>query len=190
MADPWSAAVLTGGRSTRMGRDKASLAVDGVPMAQRVVRALEDAGAGAIACIGGAPDRLEAIGLAVVPDDHPGEGPLGGAITGLAWSRAAITLVVPCDLVEPRPAAFGALVTALSTSDADVAVPILDGAWRALPAAFRASCAPTLSAVFGTGERSLHRAIAALARVAVDTGPLPDADTPEELRGAGRVVES
>ena len=39
----WSGAVLTGGKSRRMGRDKALVEVDGEPMALRVAHALVEA---------------------------------------------------------------------------------------------------------------------------------------------------
>jgi molybdopterin-guanine dinucleotide biosynthesis protein A len=173
-----------------MGRDKATLPVDGVPMALRVARAVEEAGATAVMCIGGDRERLAKLGLEVVPDEHPDEGPLAGAITGLARSRESITVVTPCDLVEPRAEAFERLVTTLTSGDADVAVavPIVDGAWRALPAVFRTSCLPDLQAAYARGERSIHKAVAPLRFVAVEAGPLADADSPEELRAAGRVV--
>ena len=49
----FAGAVLTGGRSSRMGRDKATLPVDGVPMAARVADALRRAGAEPVLAVGG-----------------------------------------------------------------------------------------------------------------------------------------
>ncbi|HJR26495.1 MAG TPA: NTP transferase domain-containing protein, partial [Acidimicrobiales bacterium] len=45
MIPPFTGVVLCGGRSTRMGRDKALLELHGVPMARRVADALTAAGA-------------------------------------------------------------------------------------------------------------------------------------------------
>ncbi len=176
--------MLTGGRSTRMGTDKALLEIDGVAMAVRVADALRAAGAGAIVSVGGDAAALRALGLDHVPDDDPDGGPLAGVVTALAHSAAAVTLVAPCDLVAPAPAPFAALVAALATPAAMVAVPVVDGRWRPLPAAFRAAARASLAAAFASGERALHRAIEHVGFTAVDgLASLGDADTPGDLDG-------
>jgi molybdopterin-guanine dinucleotide biosynthesis protein A len=170
----WAGAVLTGGASRRMGRNKSEIEVDGVAMAVRVAQALLDAGAATVGRIG---DE--------VPDLHPGEGPLGGALTALAWSDAPITVVAPCDLVAPDPAAFRSLVDALLAGEHLVAVASPD---QPLPLALRAAVAAGLAERFGAGERSLRSALAALptTTAALPPGALADADTPEELPPGAR----
>ena len=64
----------------RMGRDKALLEIEGIPMARRVAEVMRLAGCIPVFAVG--PARL-AAGLDVVSDDHPGEGPLGGILTAL-----------------------------------------------------------------------------------------------------------
>jgi molybdopterin-guanine dinucleotide biosynthesis protein A len=165
-----------------MGRDKALVTVEGEPMARRVARALRAAGADDVVCIGGDALALRAIGLEVVPDAQPDEGPLGGVHDALVWSSAPVTVIAPCDLVAPDAASFRALVDALAGAvDANAAVPIVDGRWRALPVALRAAAAPALTAQFDAGERALHRAIACIQFVEVDAGLLTDADEPGDL---------
>ena len=127
MAEPFTGVVLTGGRSERMGRDKALLEVDGESMATRVTHALRAAGAVDVVCVGGDAPALRALGLAVIDDEHPDAGPLGGVLTGLAGSRAPIVLVAPCDLVAPAARPLRALVDALLISDDLAAVPIVNG---------------------------------------------------------------
>ena len=53
--------VLTGGASRRMGRDKALLPVDGVPMAVRVATAMIAAGAHPVVALGGDADGLREL---------------------------------------------------------------------------------------------------------------------------------
>lgn len=174
--------MLTGGRSTRMGRDKALIDVDGEAMAVRVAGALRDAGAASVVCIGGDHEGLAAHGLTVVDDDHPGEGPLGAFLTALRWSTTEITLVSPCDLVTPAASSFAALVAALASSDAAAAVPVVDGKARSMPVALRTSVAPVLERSFVAGERAAYTVIRVLECIEVDAGPLSDADSPEDLR--------
>ncbi|HEV3226464.1 MAG TPA: molybdenum cofactor guanylyltransferase [Acidimicrobiales bacterium] len=186
MAERWTGAVLTGGRSRRMGRDKALLSVDDVPMARRVAQVLLTAGAADVTCIGGDLHGLRAAGLSAVPDDDPDAGPLGGVLTAIGTLAAAIVVIAPCDLLDPQPALFTTLAGALADrSSAGAAVPSTDGRWRPLPVALRASCRDALDAAYASGERAVHRALAQLdlVIVAVAAGTLADADTPEDLRG-------
>jgi molybdopterin-guanine dinucleotide biosynthesis protein A len=131
--------------------------------------------------VGGDLEALRALGLVALDDDYADPGPLGGVLTGMAWAREEVTVVTPCDLLVPSAQAFRELVAALIGSEAIAAVPIVDGRWRPLPAALRAPARGVLADAFAGGERAVHRAMDGLARVAVDVGPLTDADTPEDL---------
>lgn len=190
MAPRVAGAVLTGGSSTRMGRDKTLIPLDGSVLAARAVVALRAAGIGAVRCIGGDGDGLTAAGLAWLPDLWPGEGPLGGILTafdvlvGPAGERADVVVVLAGDLAAPSPDAIRAIVDALGPGD-DLAVAVLDDRPQWLHAAWRPDrVAPTLRAAFDAGERSIHRAAASLALrpvEGIDGSALRDIDTPEDL---------
>jgi molybdopterin-guanine dinucleotide biosynthesis protein A len=178
-------AVLAGGRSRRMGRDKALVPVaDGRPLALVAADALLAAGAGPVVAIGG-PLALRDHGLAVVDDLHPGEGPLGGLLTALAALERPVVAVLTCDLPAITAAEVTALVAALARAPgAHAAVAVLDGRRQYLTAAYRRAAAGPLATAFAAGERSASRAAATLHVVEVhglDAGHLTDADTPEEL---------
>jgi molybdenum cofactor guanylyltransferase len=183
-------AVLCGGASRRMGRDKALLPLDGVPMAVRVATALRDAGATDVVAVGGDAGALAALGLRVVPDDEPGAGPLAAIVTALGAGGPDVpVLVVACDLVAPSPAAMRATVTALvGDPAADVAVPDAGGRAQWAHAAWHPRVRPALAARLRAGERAVHRGVAASAlRVVSVAGladaALADADTPADLPG-------
>ena len=184
MVADFEAFVLTGGKSERMGRDKALIEIDAMAMAQRVGGALERAGASRVTCVGGDRDALSALGLRFVADEFEDAGPLGGVITAVAACRASSCVIAPCDLLDPNPQAFAELVLALDrTPNAEVAVPVADRQWRPLPCAFRKATEPMLRAAFAAGERAVHRALANVVRVEVVTAPMPDADLPGDLPG-------
>jgi len=181
----WVGAVLTGGRSSRMGRDKALLEVDGVPMALRVARALSAAGAAEVVCVGGDLEALRALGLRAEPDPRQGEGPLGGVISALELARSGVpaVVVVPCDLPWLHASVPELLVTRLAGSpDLDVACARTDRP-EPLCAAWRPACLPVLARAFEAGERAVRRAWAPLRRseVEVDAALLRDVDRPEDL---------
>jgi molybdopterin-guanine dinucleotide biosynthesis protein A/rhodanese-related sulfurtransferase len=124
----FSAAVLTGGRSSRMGTDKAALFAD------RVAAALRAAGASEV--------------LTIAEDDRPGNGPLGGIATALRRAAEDVVVVLACDLPDVHPDGILAVVDALG--DHDVALPPgepLHAAWhrRALPVVEAAIDAGTLA---------------------------------------------
>lgn len=179
-------AVLCGGRSTRMGRDKATLTVDGEVMAVRVAGALRGAGCTPVLAIGGRDDVLEALGLYVVPDVWPGDGPLGGILTALdAFGDAGAVVVVSCDLPWLTSAAIYAVVAALG--DHDVAIAVGDRP-EPLCAVWRPAVAGVIRARFDAGERAVHRMLATLdvGTAVVDPGSVRNVNTPADLRRGTR----
>lgn len=180
-------AVLCGGASRRMGTDKSLLEVDGVPMAQRVAATLRRAGCTEVIAVGGSP-ALVALGLDVVADGWPGEGPLGGTVTALrAHPAATAVVVVACDLPWLTAPTIRALVAALESAGADVAAAIAV-ADRRQPscAVWRPSALPAVAALFDSGERRLRAAFEPLrvVEVAVDDHDLRNVNTPSDLTGS------
>ena len=172
-----------------MGRDKALLEVGGVPLAVIVAGALRAAGADPVLAVGGDGEALGRLGLEPVPDEHPGEGPLGGVLTALGRSPTPVVAVLGCDLPGARAAGVAAVVAALAArADAEVAIPVVGGRHALVHAAWRRSAAPRLAAAFAAGERSLAGAVARLPVVEVpdlDPAWLADVDAPEDLPRAG-----
>jgi len=117
--------VLAGGRSTRMGTDKALLKLGGKPLVAHVVERLRPQ-AGAVAVnANGDPSRFAALGVSVLADtvaDFPG--PLAGLLAGMEWAKAigsAGIVTVPTDSpFIPRD-----LVVRLTASHPDPAHPLL-----------------------------------------------------------------
>lgn len=170
-----------------MGRDKALVEVGGLPLAGIVGGALRAAGADPVLAVGGDGAALAHLGLVPVPDDHPGEGPLGGVLTALGRAPTPLVAVLACDLPGARAAGVVAVVGALAgRADADVALPVVDGRRALVHAAWRRSAGPALAEAFDGGERSLEGAVARLGVVEVpdlDPAWLADVDSPEDLAG-------
>jgi molybdopterin-guanine dinucleotide biosynthesis protein A len=88
--------ILAGGQSSRMGQDKALLELGGVPMLLRTWRLVKPLVTRLT--VVGPPDRYSRFGFAVVSDDQPGLGPLGGIATALRLTTTSWFLLVGCDL--------------------------------------------------------------------------------------------
>lgn len=181
-------AVLCGGASRRMGRDKALIEVDGVPLAQRVAEALVAGGCSSVLAVGGDGPALDRLGLVPVPDRWPGEGPLGGLATALgAVDDGARLVVAPCDLLHPSAAVVAMLLAAVGEAEA---VPVRVGdrvQW--LPSGWRASSdlAARVGGLVDGGARRLDAVAGVVAsrEVVLAADAVADADTPADLGGVG-----
>lgn len=171
-----------------MGTDKAMLCVEGQPMALRVANALGLAGASTVTAVGGSRGDLEDIGMQVVPDRWPGDGPLGAVVHALAvvGSEPAVA-VLSCDLLAPDAGLVRSLVDRLHAGDADVVVPMVDQRAQWLHAVWRRRVGSVLGDVFAAGERSVHGAVQGL-RVDYDAtvpgSAVRDVDVPGDLPSA------
>jgi molybdopterin-guanine dinucleotide biosynthesis protein A len=88
--------VLAGGRSTRMGQDKAVLQVGGRSLVELALDKLRSIGV-AEPRIAGARTDLSSL-APVVPDLHPGCGPLSGIEAALAATTKGLNLFLPVDM--------------------------------------------------------------------------------------------
>ncbi len=95
-------AVLAGGQSRRMGRDKAMLALEGRPMWERQAAVLRESGAGALAIVRapGQPPLGLPDDLLLWHDTYTDAGPLAGLHTALSQSRTLLVAVLA--VVMPR----------------------------------------------------------------------------------------
>ncbi len=180
-AHPFSVAILIGGDSSRMGADKATFEVDGVPMAARVAMAAESAGAAEILLVGGTQARAKKLTGTWKKDAFPGEGPLGGVITALKAASNDSVVVLSCDMPFITDAVIQSLVRGLGDAQASVGrtdrLNWLCAAWS------REECLGTLQTVWKRNERAVHRAAVLLdvAEVPVPAVAVRNINTPEDL---------
>lgn len=182
----FSGAVLAGGSSRRMGRDKAFADHRGRPLAGIARSALVEAGAAEVLSVGGDRVRLGRLGFTAIPDDTPGEGPLGGLLTALRAAESPWVVVLACDLPHAGAATVVELLSHAGEG-VDAVAPLLDGRPLATHAAWRRDCRERLGAAFAAGERRLGAALelVRVRRVVVgDPATLLDVDSPEDLRAA------
>jgi molybdopterin-guanine dinucleotide biosynthesis protein A len=116
-----SIALLAGGQSRRMGRDKALLDFLGEPLLARVIRRVRPLTDDLFIVATDRPEYTR-FGIPVVPDAVPGCGPLGGIYTALSVARNDACVVLSCDLPFVNPQLLGALLTL--PRDYDVLVPV------------------------------------------------------------------
>lgn len=181
-------AVLAGGESRRMGRDKALLPVGGRPMVEIVAEVFDAIGCDPVAIIGGDRAAMRPFGRPLVADLEPGTGPLGGVVSALGWAATAggeddWLLIGACDLAMLTPAAVIPLVRAARDArGVDVVVARTTRIEPAL-AVWRVGARREVGHLHDSGERALHRVIERLAsvEVALDATALRNINTPDDL---------
>ncbi len=94
--------ILAGGRSTRMGQDKALVRLQGKPLLQHALDRLSPQVGQVAINANGDPARFATFGVAVIPDlmDLTDQGPLGGVLAGLNHARRlglSHIATLPCD---------------------------------------------------------------------------------------------
>ena len=187
--------MLAGGRSSRFGSDKLAHLVDGVPLLHHPVLRLAEICAEVIVVV--APDAAEPLlpigaPARVVRDAAEGEGPLAGALAGLAAADAVWAVLAGGDMPDLRTAVLLEMLRVAGEADAD-AVGLADGGrTRPLPLVVRVAAARDAAhTLLHAGERRL-RALPDALRTAVIDEPtwtaldpgrasLRDVDVPGDL---------
>ncbi|HEX8281155.1 MAG TPA: formate dehydrogenase accessory sulfurtransferase FdhD [Chthoniobacterales bacterium] len=98
MSSRFSAVLLAGGKSTRMGRDKAFIEIGGVPLWRRQLRTLEQLAPAELFLAGHARAEWQDAACTIIPDAQEDSGPLAGIVSALRRSSSPLLLVLAVDL--------------------------------------------------------------------------------------------
>jgi molybdopterin-guanine dinucleotide biosynthesis protein A len=151
-AKPLAAAILTGGRASRMGGvRKATLTVGGASIIERQLAVLRQIAA-PVFLVTSAQAPGEAS-LTVVRDEFPDHGALGGIYTAIVASPHERTLVVACDM----PFLNAALLEHMAGIDADLVIPRTTRGYEPLCAVYGRACAVSIRERLTRGELEASR---------------------------------
>jgi molybdopterin-guanine dinucleotide biosynthesis protein A len=149
-----SVVVLAGGRSERLGKNKALLVMDGQPLLARTVQRLAALSDDLIVVANDTP-RIEGLDLParLIPDEKPGIGSLMGIYSGLKVARHPHTLAVACDMPFLNlPLLHYMLPLAAGY---DVVIPRI-GPWlEPLHAVYSKACLPAMARLLEQGRRQI-----------------------------------
>jgi molybdopterin-guanine dinucleotide biosynthesis protein A len=169
-----SAAILAGGKSSRMGTNKALLDVRGSAMIRRTVgllRPLVDD----LFLVADDPVPYSDLGLPVVPDIHPGRGPIGGIHAAIVHAAHPLVLCAACDMPHILPGILDLLLDAADLS-ADAVVPRPDGRPEALLAVYGRSALTAIERSFAAGRLRIMDALEGLRVRFLDESELATVD--------------
>jgi molybdopterin-guanine dinucleotide biosynthesis protein A len=174
--------VLVGGRSSRMGRDKARLPVRSHLLVEDVAAKVAKI-AGNVALVGD-PAKYSDLPFECIPDLHPGFGPLSGIEAALAAQKAECNLITACDLPDLAPEWLECLLAAARRSSRlCVAAQDADGFLHPLCAVYRGACLPFVQDALSARRLKLLHLLDTLDALAVKIpAPLRNVNTPEDWR--------
>ncbi|MEF2968231.1 molybdenum cofactor guanylyltransferase [Paenibacillus sp. M1] len=166
-----TAIVLAGGRSSRMGRNKALLPLNGVPVIERLIREMESVAGEVIIAGGGQPEAYRYLEKNVIGDLFPETGPMAGLHAGLTEAKTAWSLAVACDMPFAGQAVFAQLAERALKAEQDgwngteagpgkrfeAVIPTVEGRRQPLLAAYRRSVLPGLENELREGNFKLTR---------------------------------
>lgn len=191
--------LLCGGRSARMGSDKARMDLDGSALMDYPLRALREVTDRTVLACGPVPRYLN-LGLDLALDPAVDGGPLAGLVAGLDAARergAEWAAVLACDMPDAEGKVLARLLDRAQATEADACLLGLARGSQPTFGVYHVRCADAARAALDSGERRLiafhggrvgERALRVEVVFAGELGASDDVarnvNTPEELAAA------
>ncbi len=182
-------AIMAGGESRRMGRNKALLPVADRPLIAWLVALAHHLGEDVLV-VARDPAPYTFLGVPIVTDRFPGVGPLAGLHAALDAAPGEWVLALACDMpfIEPRVIHY---LRTLAGQEVDVVMPRVRGREEPLHALYRrGTCLPAVEDAIRAGKRRVISFLPrvrvhyvpeeALRRVTPDLRSFHNVNTPEE----------
>ena len=187
-----SAAVLVGGQSRRMGRDKAFIEIHGRPMLARVIERLRPLFE-EMMIVGSEEASYAGYGLPVHSDLRPGMWSLGGIHTALSRSAGPQVFCTACDMPFISTEVVAALLQRAGGGH-DAVIPMVAGELEPLCAVYARKILPAIEKDLDASVRRIKTTLSSLDVAVVDAEDLRPYDpelltffninTPEDLEKA------
>lgn len=128
------AIILSGGKSTRMGTNKALLKIQDMPNVERIVNVLRPDFPHPV-LVTNDPDLYHFLGVNTVKDYFPGKGPLAGIHAGLIASPYEVNVSAACDMPFVSAELARALIE--KSHHYDAVIPVVGGKQQPLFAVYK-----------------------------------------------------
>ena len=140
--------INAGGKSTRMGSDKALLEIGGRAMIERIIE--QTAGLGEQIIITNTPERYAHLGLPMFGDVLPDKGALGGLYTSIQAAVTPYALVLACDMPFVNRPLLEHMISL--APDFDAVVPRLNGEAEPFRAIYSKACLDPIRRALDAGK--------------------------------------
>lgn len=148
-----TAIIMAGGGSGRMGADKSMLPINGRTMIEHICEQLGGSFE-QILISANEPEKFAFLGLPIVRDKKPGQGPLMGIASALEASANEFNFVVACDIPHIEMSCVRKMLA--ESKGADIVVPIAgDEKYEPLFAVYCKSALEAINQVLSAGGRKI-----------------------------------
>ena len=144
-----AAIILAGGKSIRMGENKAFIEVDGVPIISRIYSLFKELFEEVI-IVTNQKDLFKNLDSKIYTDLLPDKGALGGLYTGIFFSSFQYSFCVACDMPFIKKALVQYLIK--NTKDEDVIVPRTSDGLQPLHAIYSKNCLEPIRKIIERGK--------------------------------------
>lgn len=167
------AILLAGGRSSRMGQDKAALLVRGRRLVDGAIAALQPLEGRIVVARGAQPS----LGVGDEVPDAPGlTGPVAGVVGAVPLVSTQAVAIVAVDMPTISATVLQRLGAMLAANGRSAAMPVVDGVAQPMHAVVSSAALPALVALARGGERSLRGLLARLDALLVGPDGWADLD--------------
>ena len=196
-----SLVIQAGGKSSRMGRDKGILPLQGKPLITHVLDRIKDL-ADEVFITTNHPANYQFLQLRMVPDRYPDKGALGGLYTALEAATQPIVMVVACDMPFVNKELLAYMKNTILEENADAVIPCSSHGLEPLHAIYRkGTCLPAIKHALDNGQMRLiswHHDVSKIITIPFEKVKSFDADeiaffnvnTPEQLKIAETILKT
>ncbi|WP_057911855.1 molybdenum cofactor guanylyltransferase [Peribacillus muralis] len=147
--------LLAGGKSSRMGENKALLTIDGDVNISTVASELKKVSQNVLVITNSFED-YRFLQLPLIADLHKDQGPLGGLHAGLTASNTQLQFLTACDMPFVRATAINEMISNYEPAF-DAVIPEINGRIQPLFAVYHKSCLPILTDCLVKNELKMSR---------------------------------
>lgn len=162
--DSVAGVILAGGKSTRMGRDKALLQLNGKLFIQHITEELQSLFSEVV--ISANTSEYDFLRLPLVRDMYENCGPLGGIHAALGWVRKPHIMIVPCDAPFLTSSVFSTILEEAEPGAISVASAL--DQLQPLVGVYPKECLSSLEIFISSGGRKVMDFLAAAAHRVIE----------------------
>lgn len=152
----FSLAIIAGGQSRRMGRDKAFVELGGTPLIERVIARSANLGQSETILITNKPAQYAHLGLPMFGDILRDKGSLGGIYTALMRAKSPDVLVLACDMPFVNKDLLQYMV-GQCRDEFEIVVPTVGGYPQGLHAIYKKTCIAPIAAQLAANRLKIIR---------------------------------
>ncbi len=150
---PATAVILAGGKSCRMGQDKSILPINGKPIIEHIFEQIRPCFE-QVLISSNDREKFAFLGVDVIPDKIPGQGPLMGILSSLEASTHDLNFVVACDVPTINHAFIRKMIRAVDGYDGVIPV-TKDSKYEPLFGIYRKSMIDPVREIVNAGGRKI-----------------------------------